>query len=47
MTASATPNMFVAGDWRQAASGETYNTTSPATGAEIGAIQPSDCLTMP
>ena len=32
MTASAAPHMFVAGDWRQAASGETYNTTSPATG---------------
>ena len=34
--------MFVAGDWRSAASGETYNTTSPATGAEIGAIPQGD-----
>jgi acyl-CoA reductase-like NAD-dependent aldehyde dehydrogenase len=42
MTASATPQMFVAGDWRLAASGETYNTTSPATGAEIGAIPQGD-----
>ncbi len=42
MTASATPHMFVAGDWRQAASGETYNTTSPATGEEIGAIPQGD-----
>src|SRR6202789_1721553 len=42
MTASAAPHMFVAGDWRQAASGETYNTTSPATGAEIGAIPQGD-----
>jgi len=42
MTASAAPHMFVAGDWRQAASGETYNTTSPATGEEIGAIPQGD-----
>jgi acyl-CoA reductase-like NAD-dependent aldehyde dehydrogenase len=42
MTASAAPNMFVAGDWRQAASGETYNTTSPATGEAIGAIPQGD-----
>jgi acyl-CoA reductase-like NAD-dependent aldehyde dehydrogenase len=42
MTASAAPHMFVAGDWRQAASGETYTTTSPATGAEIGAIPQGD-----
>jgi acyl-CoA reductase-like NAD-dependent aldehyde dehydrogenase len=42
MTASAAPHMFVAGDWCQAASGETYNTTSPATGAEIGAIPQGD-----
>jgi acyl-CoA reductase-like NAD-dependent aldehyde dehydrogenase len=42
MTASATPQMFVAGDWRGAASGETYNTTSPATGEEIAAIPQGD-----
>ena len=42
MSATAAPQMFVAGDWRSAASGETYNTTSPATGAEIGAIPQGD-----
>ncbi len=36
------PQMFVAGDWRPAASGETYNTTSPATGGEIAAIPQGD-----
>jgi succinate-semialdehyde dehydrogenase/glutarate-semialdehyde dehydrogenase len=43
MTATqAAPQMFVAGDWRPAASGETYNTTSPATGEEIAAIPQGD-----
>ncbi|HEY1487622.1 MAG TPA: aldehyde dehydrogenase family protein, partial [Micromonosporaceae bacterium] len=42
MTVSAAPQMFVAGDWRGAASGETYNTTSPATGEEIAAIPQGD-----
>jgi succinate-semialdehyde dehydrogenase/glutarate-semialdehyde dehydrogenase len=43
MTATqAAPQMFVAGDWRAATSGETYNTTSPATGEEIAAIPQGD-----
>jgi acyl-CoA reductase-like NAD-dependent aldehyde dehydrogenase len=42
MTASAAPHMFVAGDWRQATSGETYNTTSPGTGEQIAAIPQGD-----
>ncbi|HEX5194625.1 MAG TPA: aldehyde dehydrogenase family protein [Solirubrobacteraceae bacterium] len=34
--------MFVGGEWRHGLSGETYNTTSPATGEEIAAIPQGD-----
>jgi succinate-semialdehyde dehydrogenase/glutarate-semialdehyde dehydrogenase len=34
--------MFLAGEWRESLTAETYNTTSPATGATIAAIPQGD-----
>jgi succinate-semialdehyde dehydrogenase/glutarate-semialdehyde dehydrogenase len=34
--------MFVAGDWRPSATGETFDATSPATGERIGTIPQGD-----
>ena len=37
-----TARMFVDGDWRDAASGETFDATSPATGETIGTVPQGD-----
>jgi succinate-semialdehyde dehydrogenase/glutarate-semialdehyde dehydrogenase len=34
--------MFVAGDWRASATGETFQATSPATGEVIGTVPQGD-----
>ena len=37
-----TARMFVDGDWRDAATGETFDATSPATGETIGTVPQGD-----
>ena len=41
-TQTKTHSMFVDGEWRPAASGETFEATSPATGASLGTVPQGD-----
>src|SRR3977135_874514 len=42
MTTSTVQQMFVGGDWRSSASGETFDASSPATGELIGTVPQGD-----
>jgi acyl-CoA reductase-like NAD-dependent aldehyde dehydrogenase len=42
MTTGTAQQMFVGGDWRPSASGETFDATSPATGELIGTVPEGD-----
>ncbi len=42
MATSTVQQMFVGGDWRASASGETFDATSPATGERIGSVPQGD-----
>jgi acyl-CoA reductase-like NAD-dependent aldehyde dehydrogenase len=42
MATSTVQQMFVGGDWRSSASGETFDATSPATGERIGSVPQGD-----
>jgi acyl-CoA reductase-like NAD-dependent aldehyde dehydrogenase len=42
MATGTVQEMFVGGDWRASASGETYDATSPATGELIGTVPQGD-----
>src|SRR6516165_424709 len=42
MTSGRRQQMFVAGDWRPSATGETFDATSPATGELIGTVPQGD-----
>jgi succinate-semialdehyde dehydrogenase/glutarate-semialdehyde dehydrogenase len=42
MATQTAQQMFVGGDWRSSASGETFEATSPATGEQIGTIPLGD-----
>ena len=42
MATSTVQHMFVGGDWRSSASGETFDATSPATGKRIGSVPQGD-----
>src|SRR5438105_5217494 len=42
MATSTLQQMFVGGDWRLGATGETFDATSPATGERIGTVPQGD-----
>ena len=42
MATATVQHMFVSGDWRASASGETFDATSPATGELIGSVPQGD-----
>ncbi len=42
MATSTVEQMFVGGEWRSSASGETFDATSPATGERIGSVPQGD-----
>jgi succinate-semialdehyde dehydrogenase/glutarate-semialdehyde dehydrogenase len=42
MATATAQQMFIAGDWRPSASGETFDATSPATGELIGTVPKGD-----
>jgi acyl-CoA reductase-like NAD-dependent aldehyde dehydrogenase len=42
MATGTAEEMFVGGRWRPSVSGETFNSTSPATGEQIGIVQQGD-----
>src|SRR5579862_6044408 len=42
MATGTAEQMFVAGDWRPSATGETFNATSPATGEHIATVPQGD-----
>ena len=42
MVTGTAQQMFVGGEWRPSASGETFDATSPATGEQIGTVPQGD-----
>ena len=42
MTTSTAQQMFIGGQWRPSASGETFESTSPATGEQIASVPQGD-----
>src|SRR5450755_4095040 len=42
MVTGTAQQMFVGGEWRDSASGETFDATSPATGQPIGTVPQGD-----